>query len=144
MVKKQVMSVVKYRNRAELKYLKSFSWGVSLLLISLLLLGFVTSCQKKTEATPDECRTLGTIKDFTGLDGCGWMLVLDNGEKLNPLMMLRCGTPPVAEEPIDKIKWADGKRVRFDYKERKDLAGTCMAGKTVEITCISEIITSDK
>lgn len=68
-----------------------------------------------------------TLKDFTGLDGCGWVLVLDDGSRLEPLNL---GSQTIAP--------ADGKKIWLTYKVANNSASICMVGEMVEITCISE------
>jgi hypothetical protein len=74
--------------------------------------------------------TIGTVRDFTGFDGCRFLVVLEDGSKLEPI------------EILDKtFVLRDGQKVQFDYEE-KPMASICMAGKTVVITCIRELTTS--
>jgi PKD repeat protein len=73
------------------------------------------------------CSLTGTVKDYTGLDGCGLMIVLDDGEVLEPA------------EVIPNFVLKEGQRVRLSYTELTDMAGTCMKGKMVKINCIEEI-----
>ncbi|MEM6967234.1 MAG: hypothetical protein AAF573_20900 [Bacteroidota bacterium] len=90
-----------------------------LIFISCLLLFTASKCEKNKN-----CTEVGTLKDFTGLDGCKFMIVLDNGEKLQP----------VKYEDAD-VELKDGQRIKFGYKEVTDQMSICMAGKMVEITC---------
>jgi PKD repeat protein len=73
------------------------------------------------------CNLTGTVKDYTGLDGCGLLIVLDNGEVLEPA------------EIIPNFLLKDGQRVRLGYTELTDHGSICMAGKIVRIDCIGEI-----
>lgn len=61
---------------------------------------------------------------MTGLDGCGFLIELDNGTKLNPV-----------EYAVKSFNFEDGQRIRFSYKE-VDMMNVCMAGQTVKITCL--------
>jgi hypothetical protein len=127
----------KYR---KLKTYSDLGLYILLLILSLVLLGTVTSCQKNEIALPDACGTMATIRDLRGLDGCGFVLELDNGEKLEPVYAYGwCGTPPLPAPVIDQVNFIDGKRVSIAYKVLPDRASICMAGKVVEITCISEV-----
>ncbi|MBN2609975.1 MAG: PKD domain-containing protein [Bacteroidales bacterium] len=73
------------------------------------------------------CEHTGTVKDYTGLDGCGYLIELDNGTRLEPIL-------------IDtSFIFRDNQRVKVSYVERYDLASICMAGTIAEITCIEEI-----
>lgn len=124
----------------KMRYLADFGLYALLLLLSLLLLSAVTSCQKNEVSPATSCGTFATIRDMSGLDGCGFVLELDNGEKLEPVYDYGwCGTPPLPAPVIDNVQFLDGKRVTIAYKELTDKVGICMAGKVVEITCISEV-----
>ena len=66
---------------------------------------------------------LGIVKDMTGLDGCKMMIILPNGDKLQPV------------EIIPDFELKAGQKIRFTYKSA-DVMSICMAGKTVVITSI--------
>lgn len=68
----------------------------------------------------------GTVKDFTGLDGCGLMIVLPSGERLE-----------VQKMPINFLLVPE-QTVEFDYKVLNNAGSFCMAGEIVEITCIKD------
>ena len=89
---------------------------------------------------------LATVKDLTGLDGCGFVFELADGSKLEPQMLFYCGTPPlpkeVTENPLYDFQWVAGKQVRIAYEEIPDAASICMAGKIVKITCLEEVLTA--
>ena len=109
------------------------------ILFGLLLL---TSCSfidssEKGKRSISSCDLEATVKDLTGLDGCGKVLVLENGEKLIPLV--HCATPPLSDgDEFILHKMEDGMKVTFSYEEIERM-NICMAGKTVRITCISEV-----
>lgn len=84
------------------------------ILILFTVFLFISSCSK------DTFETNGTIQDFTGLDGCTLMIVLDSGERLEPVS-LPAGTTLQAT-----------RRVKVKYKEVQR-ASACMAGTTAEI-----------
>ena len=73
------------------------------------------------------CDQTGTVRDYTGLDGCGLLIELDNGVVLEPA------------EVVPNFVLHDGQRVRLGYTELKDRASICMTGLIVRIDCISEI-----
>ena len=62
---------------------------------------------------------------MTGLDGCGMMIELSDGAKLNPV-----------EYTVKSFNFEDGQRIRFSYEE-VDAMNICMSGQTVKITCIT-------
>ena len=95
-----------------------------LILISSFFLVVSKKCDTNKNGN-NTCTEVGTLKDFTGLDGCGFLIVMDDGEKLQPVKYADKNIHP-----------KDGQRIKFAYKEIADLAGICMAGKMVEITCI--------
>ena len=83
---------------------------------------FVTGCTKDNVAID----ATGTIKDFTGLDGCGMMIVLDSGERLE-ILSLPANTTLI-----------ENRRVRIEY-EPEPRASICMAGITVHIISLQYI-----
>ena len=132
----------KYRR---LKTYTDFGVYILLLLLSLALLGTVTSCQKNDLALPNACGTLATIRDLRGLDGCGFVLELENGERLEPVLNSNCWDPSYQYAPtIENVRFMDGKQVSIAYTVLPDRGSICMVGKVVEITCISEIGKADE
>jgi hypothetical protein len=110
-----------------------------LLFVSLLL----TNCDN--ESVPSkECATLATLRDYSSLDGCGYVFELNDGTILLPYYSgIFCGTPPlpkeVTDDPLFNYNFVDGKKVLIGYIETQGLATACMAGKTVKITCIKDV-----
>jgi|GEM_PF-2160127 len=76
------------------------------------------------------CSLTGTVMDYTGLDGCGLLILLDNGEVLEPV------------EIVPDFELKNGQRVHLAYTELKDRASICMTGKIVRIDCIGELSTN--
>jgi hypothetical protein len=89
-----------------------------------------------------DCSVPATVRDLTGLDGCGFVLELTDGTKLLPQQIIRCGTPPQTKEmnddPLLGFEFIDGKKVRISY-EKINGQSICMAGPMVKITCIEEV-----
>jgi PKD repeat protein len=75
---------------------------------------------------PTICQYTGTVKDYSGTDGCKFIIELDNGLKLEPVIVL------------DSFVFRDNQRVILDYEVIR-CATTCMVGMTSRITCIKEI-----
>lgn len=95
-----------------------------ILLLSLFVL--VTNCKTNKKVATENCQTMGTVKDFTGLDGCRLLIVLDNGDKLLP-----------SKVNDENFTLRDGQRIKFDYIELTDMGSMCMAENAIiEITCI--------
>jgi len=93
------------------------------------------------------CSTSATVRDLTGLDGCGFVLELEDGTRLEPRVLLPfCGTPPIpkeiTEDPLYGFEFVDGKRVKISYEETGDMS-ICMVGPVVKITCIEEVSISN-
>jgi hypothetical protein len=91
-------------------------------------------CKAKKPLTPaGTCLTMGTVRDFDGLDGCGYLIELKGGKLLNPVVV-----PEGFHFKKDQI-------VRFDYKVHHDMASICMAeSEMVEITCIVDANASNE
>ena len=100
-----------------------------MLVFVLILVNIGCDTTKKTSKTGD-CQTVGTVKDFTGLDGCQMLILLDDGTKLLP-----------AKISDEKFKLQDGQRIAFDYRENKEFGMTiCMAeDMIVDIVCIKSL-----
>lgn len=113
-------------------------------LFPLLLLAFVfTQCDDGDDTA--QCTVLATIRDLTGLDGCGMVLELEDGSRIEPVRpTLFCGTPPlpkeITEDPLFGFEFVDGKRVKISYEETGAFS-ICMVGPVVKITCIEEVVT---
>jgi len=76
-----------------------------------------TSCENAQAAT---------IIDYTGLDGCGLVIKLQNGEVLDPVNLNDFNITPT-----------DGMKVWVKYHE-VGLASICMVGPTVQIDCLAK------
>lgn len=71
--------------------------------------------------------TKGVIKDFSGLDGCQWVIELSDNSRFIP------------------VKWhnenylpQNNQKIRFSYR-KEPVMNTCMAGETVEIISLTEV-----
>lgn len=89
--------------------------------------GVVLTC---VDNKADEFYT-GTVKDLSGLDGCGYVIKLDNGTTIQPVKML------------DNIVFSDNLRVRLSYVPLYDVATVCMAGVPAEIIFIEGLGSGD-
>ena len=97
-----------------------------LFLIVVIIFTNCTGTKKMMDSI--SCDQQGTIVDMTGLDGCKWMLVMDDGTKLLPQKW------PDHFEPKDQLS------VRFHFTEVKDMASICMAeDKIGTINCIEAL-----
>jgi len=94
-----------------------------IIICALLSLIFLSSCTK------DDSLIKGTLKDYTGLDGCGWVIVLDKTEndgttKLEPTNLGDFG-----------VTMTDGQKVKLTYTD-VNAASVCMVGKVVKLQSI--------
>ena len=87
---------------------------------------------------PAGCSVNASEEDFTGLDGCGLMLVLDDNTRLNPVRRVYIQAPKPEEDPLYYFELKAGQKVKIAYKESSG-GDVCMAGKLVFITCITKI-----
>jgi hypothetical protein len=110
--------------------------------LAIAFFSFLFSCKKEEVNTANKCNTFATVKDLTGLDGCGFVFELQDGTRLEPIRMGYCGTPPLGEEitqdPLYNFVFEEGKKVKISYEE-KPAGSICMVGPTVKITCLEEI-----
>lgn len=111
------------------------------LVLLLTLSLFVVGCTEENEVEPT-CSVRATVRDMSGLDGCGWVFELSNGTKLIPYWTWFCGTPPLPKEmtddPLYNFEYVDGKQVLISFEIMNDVATVCMTGEVAKITCISE------
>ncbi len=91
------------------------------LLLTFVLLIF-SACNRST----CENAQAATIVDYTGLDGCGLVIQLQNGTVLEPVNLNDFNLTPT-----------DGMKVWVKYHE---IAGgsICMVGQIVEIDCLAK------
>src|SRR6186997_856179 len=108
---------------------------LALIFLSLILLNCSDDETPLCEARG--CGTPATIRDYRGLDGCDFVLELNNGTILEPLRTFGCGTPPVtdriADDPLRDLR-IDGTKVLIDY-EIVSGGSVCMVGQVARITC---------
>ena len=129
-----MLATKKRTKKAEVSLWDRYSLVVLLNVLALLLIGSVTGCSEPA-ASPESpvCETKATVKDLRGLDGCGYVLVLESGEKLEPV--LDAGQP---SPTLKGIVLRDGMQVTLSYRELTDRGSICMVGKIVEVTCFSQ------
>jgi hypothetical protein len=96
-----------------------------LILLSSFFLLTGQTCKQKNGSQNADCQVMGTIKDFKGLDGCGFMIVLENGNKLQPI-----------KYSSENLEITDGQKIKFSYEEITNQVGICMAGKMITVKCI--------
>ncbi|WP_299187821.1 NigD-like N-terminal domain-containing protein [uncultured Aquimarina sp.] len=85
----------------------------------------IASCTEKQTCSKG---VNGTLVNMLGLDGCSWVIQLDTGEKLQPVNLINF-----------EVKKKNEPRISIVYKEVEAMAGICMVGKMVEISCLKVI-----
>ena len=113
-------------------------------IIFIVSIALLAGCVEDKVSPGGLCDQEATVVDLTGLDGCGYVLQLEDGSRFEPVWKwgLICGTPPIPveilEDPLFGFQFEAGQKVRFSY-ELFDGGTICMAGTPVVITCIEEI-----
>ncbi len=73
-----------------------------------------------------ECKKLATVLDYTGLDGCTFLLQLEDGKILQPHIGSR--------EIFDFNNFSKAETVSISYINKR-MMSTCMKGQMVDIRC---------
>ncbi len=76
----------------------------------------------KTIPNANACLHKGKVQDFTGLDGCRLLIVLEHGSRLEPINY------------SETLK--NEQTIMFNYETVEDAISICMAGKIVRLTCL--------
>jgi hypothetical protein len=107
-----------------LKFVFSQKEQAMIRIFNLLAIVFLlVSCKPKHEDM-----VKGTIRDFTGLDGCGLVIQLDN-KTLEPINL---------SDFSSNVSLIDGQKVWVKYQAVSGMASICMVGEIVEITGLEE------
>ncbi|MGJ3235251.1 hypothetical protein [Marivirga sp.] len=111
--------------------------------ITVIMLS-ILACQPEDSKISQDCTYTATVVDLEGLDGCGFVFQLDNGDYLEPVWRWGwCGTPPLpkeaTEDPLYDFTFVAGQRVRLGFEAAEEMGSICMAGKPVYITCLEVI-----
>ena len=93
-------------------------------LMLLVLAGMLLWACPKNNDCPNGENAL--LRDYTGLDGCRWILELPGGERLEPVNLHELDFTP-----------RDSLAVRVEYSIAEDMFSICMVGKMVHIQCIT-------
>lgn len=92
--------------------------------ISFLQILVFQGCNKESEC---ENSHSAKLVNMTGLDGCGWMVELDDGSSLEPTNLNDFN-----------LDLKENKKIWISYHTAPQLMSICMAGEIVTIDCISE------
>jgi uncharacterized protein YceK len=91
--------------------------NVALTLIVIIIMAI--GCNTSNDIIDDTASA--HLRDYTGLDGCGWVIELTDGTTLEPLNLDAFNFTPV-----------DGMAIELTYTEQP-MGSICMVGKTVNI-----------
>ena len=69
-----------------------------------------------------------TLRDYTGLDGCSWVIEADEGAVLEPLNLGEFISDPDA-----------GMRLTIEYQEEGDYFSICMVGPIVTLLACDQV-----
>jgi hypothetical protein len=95
----------------------------NLILPFALLIITIHSCNKQSEC---ENSHSAKLVNMTGLDGCSWMIELNNGTKLEPTNLNDFS-----------IDLEERKKIWVVYHTSAQMVSICMTGEIVTIDCIS-------
>lgn len=102
----------------------------------VLILFLFSICISCSEDETSDCSVSATVRDLTGLDGCGFVFELEDGSRLEPIIYYYIQHEP--SDPLSNFQFVDGKKVMIDY-EVTDRGSVCMVGQVVRITCLTEV-----
>ncbi len=109
----------------------------------LVVLSFSRFQCGETDDCQKPCGYRATVKDLTGLDGCNFVLELEDGSRLVPQKLIYIQAPDPEQDPGYYFDFKDGEKVCFDYRETEG-ADACMVGKLVFLTCIKVCDSSEQ
>ena len=96
------------------------------IVLLVFALSLFLSCRNEDDALL--CDEKATLREFTGFDGCAYVLVLDDEEVLE-----------IGELEFEPdFEFSDGLRVSVTYEEFSS-ASICMIGPIVRLLCIDPI-----
>jgi hypothetical protein len=104
----------------------SLKWAVLILFLGNGVVSvFPARAQDKKAVSSDNAKNdfkqaEGTVIDSRGLDGCGFLISVKNGPKINP------GT-------LDPKFGKDGLEVKFKYRIQRGISTICMSGVAAEV-----------
>ena len=85
---------------------------------------FLFACEDETPG----CDVPAVLLDYAGLDGCGFVLALEDEEVVEMGIF--------DEEP--DFAFEDSMEVNISYEPMDNMASVCMVGPIVRITCIEK------
>jgi len=70
----------------------------------------------------DQQLTDAEFRDFSGVDGCMWVIELEDGSRLEPINLSDFDILPL-----------EGKKIAISYINRLDMSSICLVGTIVEL-----------
>jgi len=102
-----------------------------------MIFNFLHNQPNALSAPRDEfakCKIDATVRDYSALDGCRFLLELKDGTRLLPVEL---------SEP--DFLFSEGQLVKINYSEAKGAMTTCMTGSlAVKVECIQQIQPGEK
>ena len=98
---------------------------MSLPFILIVVMFLLAGCNKSS--SPATGAVAATLYNYTGIDGCSWVIKLENDMVLEPTNLSDF-----------TIELKEGKKVWLKYTEQNDLVSICMVGPIVRIDSIWE------
>lgn len=86
----------------------------------IIIISFSFTCNKDKQQVEDA--VAAQLFDYTGLDGCSWIIKLEDEEVIEPVNL----------QDFD-IELIEGKKVWIKYTVQNNLASICMVGSIVNI-----------
>lgn len=90
----------------------------------LLFAFFLAACGDSNEMQEPIVEELidAEFRDFSSLDGCMWVIEIEDGAKLEPINLSDFDVLPL-----------EGKKILISYIERLDMASVCQVGTIIEL-----------
>ncbi len=85
----------------------------------------IASCNDPL-SIPCENAVRGKVVDLTGLDGCGLVIELANGERLEPMN-------------LNDFEFIEDQEYWVSFSEITEMASICMVGPIVDVVCLEPI-----
>ena len=85
---------------------------------------FLSACDDSNEMQdPIEEQLIDAeFRDFSAVDGCMWVIELEDGAKLEPINLSDFDVLPL-----------EGKKIAISYVDRLDMSSICMVGTIIEL-----------
>lgn len=109
----------------------------------VLITTFFVACEDSKvdpeKKTRTDCTIPATIVNLNGLDGCGFVFRLENGDLLESHTYVSCSADAIMTivDPLKDFEMVHGKKVLIEY-DSVHAFSACQAGQLVRINCITD------